>query len=367
MKDAAAGEPVTSVFPVIRYRNVPAAVDWLCDAFGFERHRITTGDDGAISLAQLTFGTAMVMLGPVRKSGFDRYMRQPDEIGGAETQVCYCFVADANAHFVRAKTAGAEILFDLEDRTNGGRSYSCLDLEGHVWNFGTYDPWRPQFGREGEVRRRFLNDGSWRLGYLGGLQAVAMAAVVMAAVVMAAGRLPDLLQGPVRELVGAPPPNIGDIGLVYARLDRESDAMKAAKRAALGIQEQSRRAHNAMDAARGVPAIAQEQLGLMYDDKEAEDRTATEIRKQLAEVVSVKEVAERAVAEMRERLIEARRDKEAAEQAAKLAHDRLVSAWIRKTAAEKSARAAQRRLIRERTATGQNANPLNNTILFSDW
>jgi uncharacterized glyoxalase superfamily protein PhnB len=28
--------------PTMRYRDANAAVDWLCDAFGFERHRVFT-------------------------------------------------------------------------------------------------------------------------------------------------------------------------------------------------------------------------------------------------------------------------------------------------------------------------------------
>jgi uncharacterized glyoxalase superfamily protein PhnB len=39
-----------------------------------------------------------------------------------------------NAHFERARTAGAEILRDLEDLPFG-RLYSAADLEGHRWMF----------------------------------------------------------------------------------------------------------------------------------------------------------------------------------------------------------------------------------------
>jgi uncharacterized glyoxalase superfamily protein PhnB len=38
--------------------------------------------------------------------------------------------------------AGAEVVIKLQDADYGGRGYSCLDLEGHVWNFGSYNPWR---------------------------------------------------------------------------------------------------------------------------------------------------------------------------------------------------------------------------------
>jgi len=50
-------------------------------------------------------------------------------------------VADVDVHYARAKAAGAEIVFDIKTQDYGGRDYTVLDLEGHVWTFGSYDPW----------------------------------------------------------------------------------------------------------------------------------------------------------------------------------------------------------------------------------
>ncbi len=91
-------EPGRTIVPTLRYRDVAAAVDWLCTAFGFERHLVVPGEDGAIHYAELTFGDGMIMLGPVQDSAFDKLMTQPADAGGAETQICYLFVADAGEH-----------------------------------------------------------------------------------------------------------------------------------------------------------------------------------------------------------------------------------------------------------------------------
>ena len=56
------------------------------------------------------------------------------EIGRAETQSPYIVVSDADAIYVRAKTAGAKIVVDIKDRDYGGRGFSCRDLEDHLWN-----------------------------------------------------------------------------------------------------------------------------------------------------------------------------------------------------------------------------------------
>src|SRR3546814_17357000 len=62
-------ETTATVIPAIRYRDAPAAIDWLCDAFGFERHMVVEGEDGAVAHAQLPFGNGMVMLGTHRDDG----------------------------------------------------------------------------------------------------------------------------------------------------------------------------------------------------------------------------------------------------------------------------------------------------------
>ena len=130
-----------SVIPTMRYRDAAAAIDWLCAAFGFERHLVVPGEGNTIAHAQLRLGDAMIMLGSVVDSEYGRLMKQPDEIGGAETQSPYVVVPEVDAHYARAKAAGASIVIDIKDQDHGGRLYSCRDPEGHLWSFGSYDPW----------------------------------------------------------------------------------------------------------------------------------------------------------------------------------------------------------------------------------
>ncbi|MCE8032266.1 MAG: VOC family protein [Halomonas sp.] len=130
-----------TVIPCLRYRDAPAAIEWLCQAFGFEKQFVAANEDGTIAHAQLTFGNGMIMLGSATDSEFGHLMKQPDEIGGAETQCAYLVVSDADAIYTRAKAAGAQIAIEIKDEDYGGRGFSCRDPEGHLWNFGTYDPW----------------------------------------------------------------------------------------------------------------------------------------------------------------------------------------------------------------------------------
>jgi len=132
---------ISTVIPAMRYRDANAAIDWLCKAFGFEKHLVVPGENGTVAHAQLAFGNGMIMLGSAREDEFGRWVKPPKETGGIGTQSAYVIVEDADAHYARAKAAGAEIVMEVEDQDYGGRLYSCLDPEGHLWSFGTYDPW----------------------------------------------------------------------------------------------------------------------------------------------------------------------------------------------------------------------------------
>ncbi|HLR25216.1 MAG TPA: VOC family protein [Fodinibius sp.] len=138
-----AKDTTATIIPGMRYQDAPAAIEWLCNTFGFEKQLVVPNDDGTIAHAQLTFGNGMIMLGSVREGDrdFDKNINQPEAMGGAETQTPYLVVTDADAIYEQAKEAGAEIVMDIKDEDYGGRGFSCRDPEGHLWNFGTYDPW----------------------------------------------------------------------------------------------------------------------------------------------------------------------------------------------------------------------------------
>ena len=141
MNSSAANTRAT-IIPVLRYRDAKAAIGYLCDGLGFEKHAVYEGEGGKIMHAELSFGNGMIMLGSVAPTEFGENMRQPDEIGMKETQSPYLIVTDADAVYQRAKAANFTMLRDIRDEDHGGRGFICRDPEGHVWSVGTYDPWR---------------------------------------------------------------------------------------------------------------------------------------------------------------------------------------------------------------------------------
>lgn len=112
--------PASTVIPVLLYDDVPAAVAWLSDAFGFvERLRI--GDHRA----QLTFGGGAVVVARRARAG------APD----AADHSVMVRVGDANAHCARASAAGARVVQPPTSFSYGERQYTAIDPGGHAWTF----------------------------------------------------------------------------------------------------------------------------------------------------------------------------------------------------------------------------------------
>ncbi len=133
----------STIIPGHRYRNAPAAIDWLCRVFGFERHAVHEGENGIILHAELTLGNGMIMLGSGKDDESGRGFKSPDELGGVETRSLYIVVPDADAAHARAVAAGANVTTPLHDTPYGSRDFTVKDPEGHSWYVGTYDPWQP--------------------------------------------------------------------------------------------------------------------------------------------------------------------------------------------------------------------------------
>src|ERR1700679_4282713 len=95
-------ETRSTVIPALRYRNAPAAIDWFCQVFGFERKAVFEGPNGTIGHAELTLNGGMIMLGSPRDDASARNYSSPESLGGAETRGAYIVVPDADAAHARA-------------------------------------------------------------------------------------------------------------------------------------------------------------------------------------------------------------------------------------------------------------------------
>jgi uncharacterized glyoxalase superfamily protein PhnB len=134
-------ETPSTIIPALRYRNAPAAIDWLCQVFGFARHVVYAAPDGSIGHAELTLNGGMIMLGSTKDDEYGKNFASPEECGGKETRSAYIVVANADEVHARAQAAGGVIVRPLQDTPYGSREFGVKDPEGHSWSVGTYNPW----------------------------------------------------------------------------------------------------------------------------------------------------------------------------------------------------------------------------------
>jgi uncharacterized glyoxalase superfamily protein PhnB len=121
-----------TLYPLMRYTDAPAAIEFLKRAFGFRDLERIDNPDGTIAHAELSHGSSVLMLGSDRDD--PRLGRR------AGAGWIYVAVPDIDEHCRRAREAGAEILAEPFDTDYGSRDYSARDPEGNQWHFGTYRP-----------------------------------------------------------------------------------------------------------------------------------------------------------------------------------------------------------------------------------
>ncbi len=122
----------------MNYDDASAAIDWLERAFGFERTSVHEGPNGKIAHAELRFGDGMIMLGSAGRNDFG--LKTPRELGAVNQGVYVVVDNGIDAHYERARVAGAEIVHELHDADYGSRTFMARDPEGNLWSFGTYRP-----------------------------------------------------------------------------------------------------------------------------------------------------------------------------------------------------------------------------------
>jgi PhnB protein len=115
----------------------PAALDFLSRAFGFEERFRMDMPDGSVGLG---LGEEVVMLASEWPAGG---VVSPLRLPALHAQI-HVMVDDVDAHFTRARAAGATIASEPADQAYGMRSYRAIDPEGHRWIFASELPGGPR-------------------------------------------------------------------------------------------------------------------------------------------------------------------------------------------------------------------------------
>ena len=131
------------IVPFIGYEDAAAAIEWLERAFGFTEDRDARYEEnGTITHAELDVGGATIYLSTPQDYASPRRLRETSDLARRAYDNPWVIdghfveVDDLDAHYDRARSAGATILREPEDPGIGQRIYSAEDLDGHRWMFG---------------------------------------------------------------------------------------------------------------------------------------------------------------------------------------------------------------------------------------
>lgn len=115
--------PDCTIIPVLGYKDINAAIDWLCQTFGFkERWRVGT------HRAQLTLEEGAIAISALPEE-IEDHLPKP------QTQSLMVRIADVHHHHEHAAKLGARIILPPADFPYGERQYTTVDLGGHIWTF----------------------------------------------------------------------------------------------------------------------------------------------------------------------------------------------------------------------------------------
>ena len=117
------------IVPYLSYKDAGKAIEFLCRAYGFAEVFRYPMKDGRIGHAEIALGGDSVFLAS-STPGFGTSPLDLDDVHG---QV-WVRVDDVDAHFARAKAAGATVTAEPTNE-HGLRRYRTTDLEGHRWVF----------------------------------------------------------------------------------------------------------------------------------------------------------------------------------------------------------------------------------------
>ena len=118
------------LIPLLVYEDIPAAHDFLVEAFGFETGGVTRNAEGQPVHGEVRAGATAIWLHRVT-------LEHELAPAGMPSSGLVVYVDDVDAHFKRALAAGARVDSEPADQPYGQREYGARDPEGHRWWFAT--------------------------------------------------------------------------------------------------------------------------------------------------------------------------------------------------------------------------------------
>jgi MerR family transcriptional regulator, thiopeptide resistance regulator len=121
------------VIPLIACEDIGATHDFLVGSLGFSSAGLERESDGRVVHGEVRAGERRIWL---HLTTVEHGLATPRTLGASGGGIVV-LVDDVDAHFERARAAGATILSDPTDKEYGQREYGVVDPDGHSWWFAT--------------------------------------------------------------------------------------------------------------------------------------------------------------------------------------------------------------------------------------
>ena len=122
---------ITEVIPLLVYKDIAAAHDFLVNTFGFESGGIERNDKGQVIHGEVRAEKMRIWLHRVTAE------HELDYASANQSSGMVVYVDNVDDHYRRVGASGAYIDSELQDMPYGQREYGVRDLEGHRWWFAT--------------------------------------------------------------------------------------------------------------------------------------------------------------------------------------------------------------------------------------
>ena len=126
------------VIPILTYRDIQTAHDFLVRAFGFAAGGVDRSPDGQAVHGEVRAGDQAIWL---HRVSAEHDLDSP-VVADIANSGLVVYVDNVDAHYQRARSAGARIDSEPVDQPYGQREYGARDPEGHRWWFAA--PLKPQ-------------------------------------------------------------------------------------------------------------------------------------------------------------------------------------------------------------------------------
>jgi MerR family transcriptional regulator, thiopeptide resistance regulator len=123
----------STIIPVLVYADIEAGHDYLVKVFGFTPEGVNRDDEGTPVHGEVSLGGQVIWMHRVTA---EHEMGSPKDAPFSHSGLSVR-VEDVDAHFERAKAAGAQIDAEPTDMPYGLREYGARDNEGHRFWFAS--------------------------------------------------------------------------------------------------------------------------------------------------------------------------------------------------------------------------------------